>query len=387
VSIKLHWFLTTAGDGRSIVGGFHGARGRGKASASREPDIDYLAQQARAADHLGFTGALTPTGTWCEDAWLTTAALLRETQQLKFLVAFRPGVLSPTLAAQMSATYQRMSRGRLLLNVVTGGDAVEQQRFGDWLDHDQRYARTAEFLQVVRGAWSGEPFDFDGEHYKVKGATCSAAPDPLPDIYFGGSSDAALPVAAAHADVYLTWGEPPEQVAEKISRVRELAEQQGRKLRFGIRLHTITRDTSQDAWREASRFLDALDPEVVAQAQEGLRSSQSVGQQRMLALHGGKRDDLEISPNLWAGVGLVRGGAGTALVGSHEDVADRIEEYHALGIDEFILSGYPNLEETYWFGENVTPLLKARGLLEDVHSDAPGERAAGDAPADERVAS
>jgi alkanesulfonate monooxygenase len=386
VSIKLHWFLTTAGDGRSIVGGFHGARGRGAASASREPDIDYLAQQAQAADHLGFTGALTPTGTWCEDAWLTTAALVRETRQLKFLVAFRPGVLSPTLAAQMSATYQRISRGRLLLNVVTGGDAVEQQRFGDWLDHDQRYARTAEFLQVVRGAWSGEPFDFEGEHYKVKGATVSAPPDPVPDIYFGGSSDAALPVAAAHVDVYLTWGEPPEQVAEKIARVRELAENQGRRLRFGIRLHTITRDSSKDAWREASRFLDALDPEVVAQAQEGLRSSQSVGQQRMLALHGGKRDDLEISPNLWAGVGLVRGGAGTALVGSHEEVADRIEEYHGLGIDEFIFSGYPNLEETYWFGENVTPILKARGLLGD-ESSKPAAGDATSATRDQRVAS
>jgi alkanesulfonate monooxygenase len=386
LSIKLHWFLTTAGDGRTIVGGSHVAVGRGTAKSSREPDIDYLAQQARAADHLGFTGALTPTGTWCEDAWLTTAALVRETHQLKFLVAFRPGVLSPTLAAQMAAAYQRISRGRLLLNVVTGGDAVEQQRFGDWLDHDQRYARTAEFLQVVRGAWSGEPFDFEGEHYKVKGATVSTPPDPLPNIYFGGSSDAALPVAAAHADVYLTWGEPPEQVAEKIGRVRELAEQRGRRLRFGIRLHTISRDTSKDAWREANRFLDALDPKVVAQAQEGLRSSQSVGQQRMLALHGGKRDDLEISPNLWAGVGLVRGGAGTALVGSHEEVADRIEEYHGLGIDEFIFSGYPNLEETYWFGENVTPILKARGLL----GDSAGKPADGDATAetrDERVAS
>jgi len=178
MSIKLHWFLTTAGDGRTIMGGFHGAKGRGTASSSREPDIDYLAQQARAADHLEFTGALSPTVTWCEDAWLTTAALIRETRQLKFLVAFRPGAMSPTLAAQMAATYQRMSRGRLLLNVVTGGDSIEQQRFGDWLDKDQRYARTDEFLQVVRGAWSGEPFDFEGKalHGQRRNRIGSAGP-------------------------------------------------------------------------------------------------------------------------------------------------------------------------------------------------------------------
>nr|WP_284289439.1 LLM class flavin-dependent oxidoreductase [Angustibacter aerolatus] len=221
MAITLHWFLTTSGDGRTIVGAYHGAAGRATTRGVREPDIDYLAQQARAADALGFTGVLTPTGTWCEDAWLTTAALVRETRRLKFLVAFRPGVLSPTLAAQMAASYQRLSRGRLLLNVVTGGDAVEQQRFGDWLDHDERYARTAEFLQVVRGAWSGQPFDFTGEHYDVRGATVAVVPDPVPDVYFGGSSEAALPVAAEHADVYLTWGEPPAQVAQKIARVRE----------------------------------------------------------------------------------------------------------------------------------------------------------------------
>ncbi|AXB44679.1 LLM class flavin-dependent oxidoreductase [Amycolatopsis albispora] len=366
MSVRLHWFLPTTGDGRTIVERFHANRSLGP-SAQRQPTIDYLAQVARAAEHLGFEGVLTPTGTWCEDAWLSTAALIRETERLKFLVAFRPGVISPTLAAQMASTYQRLSGGRLLLNVVTGGDAVEQRRFGDWHDHDARYARTAEFLAIVRGVWSGEPFDFDGEHLKVEGATLLAPPDPVPSVYFGGSSPAALPVAAEHADVYLTWGEPPAQVAEKIGKVRELAARLGRTPRFGVRLHTISRDTSVEAWGEARKMLDALDPRQVAKAQEQLAASESVGQRRMVALHGGKLDagvrGLEIHPNLWAGVGLVRGGAGTALVGSHAEVADLIEEYHALGVDEFILSGYPHLEEAYWFGEGVRPELERRGLL------------------------
>jgi alkanesulfonate monooxygenase len=369
MSVKLHWFLPTSGDGRTIVERFHANRSQGP-TAQRDPDIDYLAQVARAAEQLGFEGVLTPTGTWCEDAWLTTAALIRETKTLKFLVAFRPGIISPTLAAQMASTYQRISGGRLLLNIVTGGDAIEQRRFGDWHNHDERYARTDEFLSILRGVWSGKPFDFEGEHLKVAGATTLAAPNPSPEVYFGGSSPAALPVAARHADVYLTWGEPPAQVAEKIGKVRELAEAQGRKIRFGVRLHTISRDTSAEAWSEAQKLLDALSPEQVAKAQQQLAASESVGQQRMVALHGGALDagvhGLEIHPNLWAGVGLVRGGAGTALVGSHAEVADLIEEYHSHGVDEFVLSGYPHLEEAYWFAEGVRPELARRGLLADV---------------------
>ncbi|GHF92977.1 MULTISPECIES: LLM class flavin-dependent oxidoreductase [Amycolatopsis] len=367
MSIRLHWFLPTSGDGRTIVERFHANRSAGPA-AQRDPDLGYLAQVARAAERQGFEGVLTPTGTWCEDAWLTTAALIRETTKLKFLVAFRPGVISPTLAAQMAGTFQRLSGGRVLLNIVTGGDAVEQRRFGDWHDHDARYARTDEFLTIVRGVWSGEPFSFAGEHLRVEGATTLAAPDPVPPIYFGGSSPAALPVAARHADVYLTWGEPPAQVAEKIGKVRELAGD--RPIRFGVRLHTISRDTSAEAWAEAQKLLDALSPEQVAKAQAQLAASESVGQQRMVALHGGRTDGgvrgLEIHPNLWAGVGLVRGGAGTALVGSHEEVADLIEEYHGVGVSEFVLSGYPHLEEAYWFGDGVRPELARRGLLAGV---------------------
>jgi alkanesulfonate monooxygenase len=361
VSLTFHWFLPTNGDSRHVVGGGHGTPVTA-AGGDRPPSIGYLTQIAHAAEDLGFTGALTPTGAWCEDAWLTTAMVSQNTERLKFLVAFRPGFVSPTLAAQMASTFQRQTGGRLLLNVVTGGESREQRAYGDFLDKDARYARTDEFLQVVRALWDGGTVDLAGEHLRIEDARLARVPHPPPEIYFGGSSPAAGEVAARHADVYLTWGEPPAAVAEKIAWIRTLAEKEGRHIRFGIRLHVITRDTSEQAWAEAQRLLDGFDPETVAAVQAGLARSESEGQKRMLALHGGGRDGLAIHPNLWAGIGLVRGGAGTALVGSHTEVAERIVEYHRLGIDEFVLSGYPHLEEAYWFGENVLPRLAAQGL-------------------------
>ena len=361
MTLTFHWFLPTYGDSRYLVGGGHGTA-MTAAAGDRPATLDYLGQIVRAAEQLGFAGALTPTGAWCEDAWLTTAMLAARTEKLKFLVAFRPGLVSPTLAAQMAATFQRHSRGRLLLNVVTGGEDHEQRAYGDFLDKDERYRRTDEFLGVVRGLWRGESVTFEGKHLSVAEARLASVPDPVPPVYFGGSSVAAIDVAARQVDVYLTWGEPPAAVERKITAVREAAARQGRTLRFGIRLHVISRDTSAEAWAQAQRLLDALDPATIASVQGGLARSGSEGQRRMLELHGGRTDALEIYPNLWAGVGLVRGGAGTALVGSHEEVADRIEEYHRLGIDEFVLSGHPHLEEAYWFGEGVLPLLHRRSL-------------------------
>lgn len=361
---KFFWFLPTNGDSRSIVGASHASSHHAIPQGYRAPARRYLAEIARAADRLGYEGVLTPTGTWCEDAWLTASAMLAETERLKFLVAFRPGLVPPTLAAQQAATFQRFSDGRLLLNVVSGGDDSEQRRFGDWLSHDERYSRTGEFLHIVKSIWENESFDFKGEYFSMSDGRVSEPPNPLPEFYFGGSSAAALPIAAEHVNVYLTWGEPPQAAAAKINRVRELAEQRGRKLRFGIRLHTITRDTSAAAWAVAEELVKELTPEQIEQATKLHAKSESEGQRRMTALHGGQIDKLEIYPNLWAGVGLVRGGAGTALVGSHEEVANLIWEYHSVGFDEFILSGYPHLEEAYWFAEGVLPILRAKGLLE-----------------------
>jgi alkanesulfonate monooxygenase len=369
--IRVHWFLPTQGDGRRLI---EEPRPAGIAGGPRAASLGYLTQVALAAEKLGFEGALTPTGLWCEDAWVITAMLSQRTERLKFMIAFRPGLVSPTLAAQMAATFQRQTGGRLLLNVVTGGDSAEQRALGDRLEKDARYARTAEFLSIVRELWRGAEVDLEGEQLSVSGAQLEQLPAPAPPIYFGGSSPAALDVAARHVDVYLSWGEPPSLVRAKLGAVSAMASAQGRSLRLGIRLHVVCRDSAAEAWREAERLLDGIPAQTIERVQRRLRDSESEGQRRMISLHNGSASELEVAPNLWAGVGLARGGAGTALVGSHEEVADRIEEYAALGISEFVLSGYPHLEEAYWFGEGVLPVLRKRGLWADARrgSDADG---------------
>ena len=372
MGIKLHWYLPTHGDGRTLLLAGDSSQtdllthSQPARPGHRPPTLAYLGQVARAAEQAGFDAALTPTGTWCDDAWITCAALSQMTERLRFLVAFRPGSIHPTLAAQQVATFQRHTGGRLLLNVVTGGNDVEQRRFGDDLDKDARYARTDEFLTILRGAWSGERFSFRGSHLWADGATALAV-EQQPDIYFGGSSDAALRVAARHADVYLTWGEPPPQLEEHLEKVRGLADQadRDRELRHGIRLHVVSRDTAEQAWAAAEALIADADDKAIAEAQTKMTHASATGQQRMQALHRGSRDELEVYPNLWAGPGLLRGGAGTALVGSHAQVADRIAEYHELGIDEFIFSGYPHVEEAYAFGEGVLPVLRERGLVDE----------------------
>jgi alkanesulfonate monooxygenase len=349
--MHLYWFLPSHGDGRTI--------GR----PARAPDIGYLAQVARAADRLGFTGALVPFGLFCEDPWIVASALAQQTTRLKFMLALRPGLASPLLTAQMAATFQRLSGGRLVFNVVVGGDADEQHRYGDWLDHDRRYERAAEFLDLFHRLWNGEPVDFTSPHYRVE-AGLLTRPDPRkPEIHVGGSSGNARETAARHADVYLAWGEPPAQLRDLITDLRERAAGAGRQLRLGTRFHVISRDDPDEAWQVARRLLDGFDPGLIHKTQARFRRTDSEGQRRMATLATAADGDLEIYPNVWAGYGLVRPGAGLALVGSHEQVADRIAEFQAIGIEDLILSGQPHLEEAYRFGEGVLPLLRARGLV------------------------
>lgn len=349
MSLNIFWFLPTHGDGHYL----------GTAEGARAVDHGYLTQIAQAADRLGFGGVLIPTGRSCEDSWLVAASLIPVTQRLKFLVALRPGIISPTVAARQAATLDRLSNGRALFNLVTGGNPDELAADGLNLSHAERYEAAVEFTRIWRRVLEGETVDLDGKHLQVKGAKLLYPPiqQPRPPLYFGGSSEAAHELAAEQVELYLTWGEPLDAVAEKIADVRQRAARQGRSVRFGIRLHVIVRETNDEAWAAAERLISHLDDDTIAKAQASLARFDSVGQQRMAALHGGRRDQLVVAPNLWAGVGLVRGGAGTALVGDGPTVAARVREYAELGIDTFVFSGYPHLEESYRVAELLFPHL------------------------------
>jgi alkanesulfonate monooxygenase len=357
--VKIFWFIPTHGDSRYL----------GSSRGARVADHAYFKQIAIAADSLGYEGVLLPTGRSCEDSWVVAASLIDATKNLKFLVALRPGLVAPSQSARMAATLDRLSGGRLLVNLVTGGDGEELAGDGQFLGHTERYEQSAEFIRIWRDlltrSHTGEPLDYEGQHLSVKGGKVLYPPvnKPYPPVFFGGSSGPAHDLAAEQVDTYLTWGEPPAEVEKKLQDVRERATAKGRQLKYGIRLHVIVRETEDDAWRAATELLSELDEATVTAAQARFKTMDSVGQRRMAELHGGQFDKnnvragLEIAPNLWAGVGLVRGGAGTALVGNPQQVADRIKEYSDIGLEYFILSGYPHLDEAHRFAELVFPLL------------------------------
>ncbi len=364
------WFIPSSGDGSYL----------GSGELSRPADPAYFREIATAVDRLGYSGVLIPVGAACEESFVLAANLAAYTERLKFLVAIRPGAATPAHYARLASTLDRVSNGRLLLNIVVGGSAPELAGDGIFLPHDERYDHATEFFKVFNELVMTGKSNLDGKYIKAINARLVLPPvqQPRPPLYFGGSSDAAIDFSAGFMDKYLTWGEPPAQVGEKIAAVRKAAARAGREVTFGIRLHFIVRETDDEAWTAADRLISKLSDEAIAAAQETLiRASDSVGQARMVALHGGRRDKLEVSPNLWAGIGLVRSGAGTALVGSPKTVAARLREYQDLGIDTVIASGYPHAEEAYRLAELLFPELGITGYHKAPRSSFGGQQVFG----------
>lgn len=360
MALDIYWFIPTFGDSRYI----------GNKEGARVTDLDYIKQLGVATDTLGYDGVLIPTGRLCEDPWIVATSLLPITQKIKFLVALRPGLLQPSLAARMTSSFDRLSNGRLAINLVVGGDSTELKGDGIYHTSEERYEAAGEFVDlwkdILNTGFEKNFVNFEGKHYKVTDSKLlfPSVKNPHPPLFFGGSSEEARDLAAQKVDLYITWGERPADVKAKIEDMKERAASYGRKLKFGIRLHVIVRETEEKAWEAAEELISKLDDETIEQAHKVLNNRESVGQKRMTSLtNGGKartREELEISPNLWAGIGLAREGCATALVGDPKIVVERIKEYVDMGIETFVFSGYPHLEEAYRFAELVFPLLPGK---------------------------
>lgn len=338
-----------------------GSVGKGNDGANY---IDYIAEIAHAAEISGFQGGLIPSFPMTDEPWVISSLLARETSTFRFMIPFQPGFLNPVVAARMTASLQRATGGRALYNIITGGGGPAQLWWGDSATHDDRYGRTTEFLDVLKGVWNGGPFSYQGKFYQVEDA---GLPNPLskeeyPEIYFSGSSDAALASASKHADYYLTWLEPFEQLREKFDRVKARTQILGRKIKCAIRVDIIARPTEEEAWAEIEKGFNSLSREALDKFHNP-DGSDSVGAARQR----GNRPttinsykDLIIEPNVWSGFSLLRGGQTNGIVGSYEQVAERLDELVALGADAFILASTPHLEEAYRVGEEVLPLLRGK---------------------------
>lgn len=340
--------------GNQAPGLFHGAH-------DGTSYVDHMAEIARAAEISGFVGGLVPSFPMTEDPWIIASALARATKAFRFMLAYQPGFLNPVRAARMSASLQRATGGRVVYNIITGGGGPSQLWWGDRFDHDDRYGRTTEFLDILKGVWAADgPYSHKGRFYDIENALLppELAAQPLPQIYFSGSSEAALQSASRHADYYLSWLEPFEQLRAKFAQVRERTAALGRAIKCAIRVELVARPTEEEAWREIEKGFANV-PDEVRKA-FGERGGDSVGTRRLAALGAEKaRDyrDLILSPNVWGGFSLLRPGPALGLVGSYENVAARLDDLIELGAEAFILAATPHMEEAYRIGEEVLPLL------------------------------
>ena len=368
--LDLLWFCQLAADGEFIG-----------TTPERRPTLPYISSLVETAAEMGFSSLLTATNFHAEhEAWTASIATLARTQGAGLLIAVRPGMFHPAMFAKMTATAANLFPGRVRINVVTGSNPAENAMYGDMETHAERYARTREFIAIMRDLWRGEPVDHDSPRYPFRGAIVSPVPPQPVPIYLGGHSEDAQRIAAELADVYLVWGDTLDGVEKRLTSMRENEARVQRlvdgPLRYGLRCHVVVRETEAEAWTAADRLISRIDPAVRQKFMETVASVDSEGQKRQLAL--ASLGSLVVEPHLWAGVGLARSGVGVAIVGDPEQVADKLRAYQSLGVSTFILSGYPHLEECRRFGQMVMPLLQRAPKSESARSES--TLAAGVAP-------
>jgi alkanesulfonate monooxygenase len=353
VSVDIYWRIAMEGDAPALRSS---TITRGGFEPSALPPLDYMSEVARATEASGFAGGLMPSFPSTDDPWAAASALATETSSYRFMIAFQPGFLHPVAAARMSATLQLLTGGRVVYNIISGGGGPQQLWWGDAVAHDDRYARTSEFLDVLRGVWRGGGFSHHGRFYQVSdgGLPDYLAAQPFPEIFFSGSSPAAIDAAGRHADYYLSWLEPFDALAEKFAAVRSRAP---RPPKFAVRVDVLARETEEEAWDEIRAGWDP------SNRLGSVRGGDSVGAQRARSFAGSSSEDyraLEVAPGVWGGFNQLRPGPPFGLVGDYHQVAERLDELMNLGVDAFILAGVPHLEEARRVGSRVLPLLKGR---------------------------
>ena len=353
----------TSGDG-AFVGAVNNNSSRRKVSAwtgtdeaaERQPTFEYIRDIAQAAEKGGFSTLLLPTGGACLDSLTVAANLIGHTDQLKFLFAIRPGSIQPTIFAKQFATVDYWSGGRALVNVVTGGSPADLAADGDFLDHATRYKRTREYIQVLRRLFTEERFNHDGEFYKLKGASLYPKPKVTPKIYFGGASDVGKDVAASESDVYMLWGETLENTKERIDEMKKRAADYNRELTYSVSFQVVLGETEEEAFDHAESLLSKADDDWLNEKEAATAKGESIGVKRLHQLmEEGRKNNFKIGPNLWAGLTQVLSGNSIALVGTPNQVANRIVEFVDLGFEKVLLRGFPHLETIQEIGEKVIP--------------------------------
>lgn len=330
-------------------------------SGEREPSFQYIKAVAQAAEKAGFSTMLLPTGEACLDSMVVASNLISHTSKLNFLFAVRPGSMAPSTFAKQFGTVHYWSGGRALVNIVTGGSPVELASQGDFLDHTNRYHRTREFIQVLKKYFTEEKFSHEGQYYTLKNASLFPKPNEVPQIYFGGASDIGKDVAAAESDVYMLWGETLENTRDRIEEMKKRASEYGRTLSYSVSFQVILGETEEEAFQNANKLLSKTEISRLEQKKSMANKGESVGVKRLYDLmESGKDNNFVIGPNIWAGLAQVLPGNSIALVGTPEQVSDRIVEFVELGFDKVLLRGFPHLETIEALGELVIPKVREK---------------------------